>query len=133
MKKTRLFLAAMGCLTMTTILTLGVSGQNAPAAPPKPAPLQVPAGFKVEVFAAEITGGRLMAVSPDGVLYIARQPKGDVVALPDRNGDGKADAVEVVASGLTRPHSVAFHKGYLYIATNPAILRMKYEGGKAQG
>lgn len=133
MKKTRLFLAAVGCLTLTSIMTIGGAGQSAPTAPPKPAPLQVPAGFKVEVFAAEITGGRLMAVSPDGVLYIARQPKGDVVALPDRNGDGKADSIEVVASGLTRPHSVAFHKGYLYIATNPAILRMKYEGGKAQG
>ena len=131
MKKTLFFPAALGCLFMIN----AVLAQNAPApaAPPKPATLQVPTGFKVDVFAAEITGGRLMAVSPDGVLFIARQPKGDVVALPDRNGDGKADAVEVVASGLTRPHSVAFHKGYLYIATNPAILRMKYEGGKAQG
>lgn len=102
-------------------------------APAVPATLTVPAGFKVSVFASDVTGGRLMAVSPDGVLYVARQPKGDVVALPDRNKDGKADSVDVVVSGLTRPHSLAFQKGYLYIATNPAVMRVKYENGKVVG
>ena len=104
-----------------------------PQAPAVPAELTVPSGFKVSVFASDVTGGRLMAISPDGVLFVARQPKGDVVALPDRDKDGKADKVEVVVSGLTRPHSLAFHKGYLYIATNPAVLRVKYAGGKVEG
>jgi glucose/arabinose dehydrogenase len=80
-----------------------------------------------------VTGGRLMAVSPDGVLFVARQSKGDVVALPDRDKDGKADQVEVILSGLTRPHSLAFQKGYLYIATNPAVMRVKYSRGKVEG
>jgi glucose/arabinose dehydrogenase len=107
------------------------SSQN--TAPAKPADLKAPAGFVVSVFAAEVTGARLMAVSPDGVLYVARQPKGDVVALPDADKDGRADKMEIVASNLTRPHSLAFHKGYLYIATNPAVLRMKYANGKIEG
>jgi glucose/arabinose dehydrogenase len=72
-------------------------------------------------------------VSPDGVLFVARMSKGDVVALPDRNKDGKADSVDVVAANLARPHSVAFHGGYLYIATNPAVLRVKYASGKVGG
>lgn len=122
------------CLIAFTSVLGQAAGQPAQAqAPPTPADVKVPAGFKVSVFASDITGGRLMAVSPDGVLFVARQPKGDVVALPDRNKDGKADSVEVVASGLTRPHSLAFHKGYLYIATNPAVMRVKYENGKAVG
>src|SRR5262245_16228519 len=107
--------------------------QPAPQAPPVPAELKVPTGFTASVFASDVTGGRLMAVSPDGVLFVARQPKGDVVALPDRDKDGKADKVDLVATGLTRPHSVAFQKGWLYIATNPAVLRMKYANGKAEG
>ena len=102
-------------------------------APAEPADLKVPPGFKISVFASDVTNGRLMAISPDGVLFIARQSKGDVVALPDRNKDGKADSVDVVASGLTRPHSLAFQKGYLYIATNPAVMRVKYAGGKVEG
>jgi glucose/arabinose dehydrogenase len=67
------------------------------------------------------------------VLFVARQSKGDVVALPDRDKDGKADKMEIVASNLARPHSVAFYKGFLYIATNPAVLRVKYAGGKVEG
>jgi glucose/arabinose dehydrogenase len=104
-----------------------------PQAPAIPAELTAPAGFTVSVFASDVTGGRLMAVSPDGVLFVARQGKGDVVALPDGNHDGKADRMDVVAAGLTRPHSVAFSNGYLYIATNPAVVRVKYANGKVEG
>lgn len=120
------------CL-LSFLLTDAPAQNQAPQAPPKPAELKAPSGFKVTVFAEDVTNGRLMAVGPDGVLFVARQSKGDVVALPDRNKDGRADSMEIVASGLTRPHSVAFNKGYLYIATNPAVLRVKYSGGKALG
>ena len=121
------------CVAICLIGFSPAPGQNPPppAAPPVPAELKAPAGFKVSVFASDVTNGRLMAVSPDGVLYVARQSKGDVVALPDHNKDGKADQMEIVASGLTRPHSLAFNKGYLYIATNPSILRMKGRRSKA--
>lgn len=105
----------------------------APPAPAVPAALTVPAGFTVTVFASDVTNGRLMAVSPDGVLFVARLSKGDVVALPDRDKNGKADSVDVVAAGLARPHSLAFKGGYLYIATNPAVLRVKYANGKVEG
>ena len=111
-----------------------VAAQTPPAAPPaQPAELTAPAGFTVSVFASDVTSGRLMAVAPDGVLFVARQGKGDVVALPDKDKDGKADKVEVVVAGLTRPHSLAFNKGYLYIATNPAVMRVKYANGKIEG
>lgn len=117
--------------------TLHTFAQNqpssSPAAPPQPAELTAPAGFRVSVFASDVAGARLMAVSPDGVLFVARMAKGDVVALPDRNRDGKADAMEIVATGLNRPHSVAFNKDYLYIATMPAVMRVKYSGGKVEG
>jgi len=53
--------------------------------------------------------------------------------LPDRDKDGRADKMEIVAANLTRPHSLAFHQGYLYIATNPAVLRLKYANGKFEG
>lgn len=125
-----------GVLCLAVYLT-AARGQN-PAAPPTPAApplehLKVPADFTISVFASDLAGARLMAVSPDGVLYVARQTKGEVVALPDRDKDGRADKAEVVLSGLTRPHSLAFHGGYLYVATNPAVLRVRYSGGKVEG
>jgi glucose/arabinose dehydrogenase len=128
----RAFLTATACLIC--IAFLSVQAQNpAPQSPPTPADLKVPEGFKISVFASDVTGGRLMAVAPDGVLFVARQGKGDVVALPDRDKDGKADKMEIVAGNLVRPHSLAFHKGFLYIATNPTVLRMKYANGKVEG
>jgi len=128
----RAFITATACFIC--VACLSVKAQNtSPQPPPTPADLKVPAGFKISVFASDVVNGRLMAVSPDGVLYVARQSKGDVVALPDRDRDGKADKMEVVASDLTRPHSLAFHKGFLYIATNPAVLRVKYANGKVEG
>ena len=104
-----------------------------PAPPAQPAALKVPAGFTANVFAADVASGRLMAVAPDGVLLVARQTKGDVVALPDKNKDGKADSVDILVAGLTRPHHMAFRKGYLYIATNPSVMRVKYANGKVEG
>jgi len=128
----RAFLTATACFIC--VVCLSVKAQNtAPQSPAMPADLKVPEGFKVSVFASDVTSARLMAVSPDGVIYVARQSKGDVVALPDRDKDGKADKVEVVASNLTRPHSLAFHKGFLYIATNPTVVRVKYANGKVEG
>ena len=124
-------------LIVVTLLLLAAplcaQNQAAPQAPAVPVELKVPAGFQASVFASGIAGGRLMAVAPDGTLYVAKQGAGEVVALPDKNKDGKADEVIVVAKGLTRPHSLAFHKGYLYIATNPAVMRMKYNAGKVEG
>ncbi len=122
-------------------LTCGAALGQTPTPPTTPSPpaappledLMVPAGFTISVFASDLAGARLMAVSPDGVLYVARQSKGEVVALPDRDRDGRADKYEVVASRLTRPHSLAFHGGYLYIATNPAVLRMRYVNGNLSG
>jgi glucose/arabinose dehydrogenase len=119
------------CLLSLCVAALAQAPATAP--PAQPATLTVPAGFTANVFAADVTGGRLMAISPDGVLHVARQGKGDIVALPDKDKDGKADKVEVVVSGLTRPHHVLFRNGFLYIATNPAVLRVKYANGKVEG
>ena len=129
--KTTSLMIVIALLLLTS--PLFAQTQPAPQAPPVPVELTVPAGFQASVFASGIAGGRLMAVAPDGTIYIAKQGAGEVVALPDKNKDGKADETIVVAKGLTRPHSVAFHKGYLYIATNPAVLRMKYANGKVEG
>ena len=118
--------------------SLQAVAQNTPPAAPAVAPigdLQVPAGFKISVFAEGLSTSRLMTVAPDGTLFVARMGKpdtgGEVVALRDLNKDGKADKVEMIASGFNRSHSLAFHKGYLYIATMPAVMRVKYENSKA--
>ncbi len=101
-----------------------------PAAPPAPAVLTVPVGFAVSVFASGLPGARLMTVSPEGVVVVARRT--EVVALPDANGDGTAEPT-VLVDGLGYAHSVAFNDGFLYIGTTAAVLRVKWTAGAVAG
>ncbi len=99
-------------------------------APPAPADIAVPAGFRVDVFAAGLTGARHLAVSPEGTLVVARRT--EIVALPDANGDGRAEP-EVLLSGLTYAHSLAFANGFLYFTTTPALMRVRWANGRPDG
>jgi len=70
-----------------------------------------------------------MAYGPDGVLYATLPGQGRVVRLPDANGDGRADGVYTFASGLNRPHGLAFHNGYLYVAETNSLSRLRDTDG----
>ena len=73
-----------------------------------------------------------MAVSPEGVLLVARRRTSEVVALPDRDKDGVAEPA-VILSGMTNAHSLAFKDGYLYVATTPAVMRVRWVNGAPAG
>ncbi len=98
--------------------------------------LNVPPGFVVELFAADIGKARLMAWSPDSVLHVAvmgtrgnsewsadPNRSGRIVALPDRDRDGRADEVRTVADDLLWPNSVAFYQGAMYVADTDEVVR----------
>lgn len=94
--------------------------------------LRHPPGFEVNVFAEGLEGARFMALGPGGVVYLTIPRAGRVVALPDRDGDGRADRVEVVADGLDAPHGITFHDGDLWVAEMGRVLRYRnYRGGRA--
>ncbi len=86
--------------------------------------LSVPRGFAVDVYAANVRHARMMALGPDGVPYVAETGPGLVVKLPDANHDGRADTVIVVASGLNRPHGLAFRGDTLYIAETNRVVKL---------
>jgi glucose/arabinose dehydrogenase len=88
--------------------------------------IQLPAGFHIRIFADNLGGKpRFMTIGPDGHLYLTLMSAGQVVRLPDRNQDGLADGVEVIASGIDRPHGLEFYDGYLYIASGDRVQRMQ--------
>jgi glucose/arabinose dehydrogenase len=93
--------------------------------------IQLPPGF-CAVVVADSVRGRHIAVAPNGDLYIGTQGKrgaetpserGGVVGLRDTNGEGKAD--ERVQFGPEGGTGVAIQNGYLYFATNEAVLRWR--------
>jgi len=79
--------------------------------------LQVPADFRVTVFARGVTDARMIAVAPDGVVYITQPSLNRVTALWDRGGTGVADTRRVVVSGLTSVHGIVIHARKLYLAS----------------
>lgn len=89
------------------------------------AQLTVPSGFHVAYFARNLPGVRFMALGPDGAVYASESAAGNVVRVWDVNGDGVADSVATAVSGLDRPHGLAFHGGYLYIASTSTVVRVR--------
>jgi glucose/arabinose dehydrogenase len=86
--------------------------------------INLPPGFQLSRFAEGLDGPRMMALGPDGMLYVTERGKGRVVRLPDRDGDGQADGVEVVLEGLSAPSGLAFYQdGSLYVAEPGRVYR----------
>jgi glucose/arabinose dehydrogenase len=81
--------------------------------PPLPAgelaPLTVPPGFTATIFSREVPGARVMTRDPKGTMLVSETKdgmEGKVVALPDTDGDHKADRVVTVLENLKQPHGV---------------------------
>ena len=88
--------------------------------------ISVPAGFRAEVFARDVGGARALALDPQGVLVVSIPSKGRVVALPDREGSGRATHAVTILKDLDLPHGLAFARGYLYVAETGRIVRYRY-------
>lgn len=87
--------------------------------------IRLPPGFHIAVFAEGLTGARAMSEGEDGAVYVGSARAGTVYAVRDTNGDGRADQVRTVASGLNGPNGVAVLKGDLYVAEISRILRYR--------
>jgi glucose/arabinose dehydrogenase len=85
--------------------------------------LQVPAGFRIELYADSLPGARSLSLSPAGTLFVGTRNQGKVYALVDRDRDYRADRVYTLASHLEMPNGVAFRDGDLYVAEVSRILR----------
>ena len=77
-----------------------------------------------------------MAWDDHGVLHVANMKprhtwapvpgrQSTVLALPDKDGDGRADTVYKAVDDLNWPHSIAFYKGALFVADDDAIYRLE--------
>jgi glucose/arabinose dehydrogenase len=87
-----------------------------------PWPLLAPPGFRVRLYARDLGEVRSVTFSPSGVPYVTimnrkERDAGQVLALPDVDGDGRADRAIVVASGIDRAHGIVFRDGQLYAAS----------------
>ncbi len=83
--------------------------------------LTLPSGFSIAVY-ADIPAARSMTLAPDGTVFVGTW--GDTVhAVVDRNQDGQADEVIVVADRLQMATGVAFTNGSLFVADVNRLIR----------
>ncbi|PWK92577.1 PQQ-dependent sugar dehydrogenase [Fulvimonas soli] len=78
--------------------------------------LKLPPGFHVAVYSDQVPNAREIALGAKGTVFVGSNDAGKVYALTDGNGDGVADRVRVIASGLQLPVGVAFRDGDLYVS-----------------
>src|SRR5262245_48110153 len=84
-------IAQQGDGTHVDISTAVVKPDKIAATPQLISQLKAPPGFKVTAFATGLKNARILAVAPDGTVYVSRRDQGDVLMLKDANGDGRAD------------------------------------------
>ena len=92
--------------------------------------LTVPAGFEVTVFADELGRGRHVTVRENGDVYVSLQRKhdkgGGIVALRDRDGDGRADLVRYF--GDVAGTGIDIAGDHLYFAEPTRVVRFSFGG-----
>ncbi len=82
--------------------------------------IKLPPGFKVEVWATGLPGGRAMARGDDGKIYVGTRAIGRVYEITDAGGQR---TVRTVVDKLTQPAGVAFRNGSLYVMAIDKALR----------
>jgi hypothetical protein len=120
------------CLAKATVLAA------LPVPDPDDGGIVLPPGFRALVYADNLVVGkrvgrtqenlRGLTVAPNGDVY-AKGLHGQIFALRDTNGAGRADVIEQFGPGDGGTH-IMFHDGYLYHSSRTAVYRYKYIPGE---
>jgi PncC family amidohydrolase len=86
------------------------------ATPERLAQIKAPPGFKVTLFARGLKNARILAVAPNGDIYVSRRDQGDVVLL-EMNAKGEEEGAPVVVAHRSGAHGLAIRDNKLYLAT----------------
>ena len=107
---------------------------------PTNAVLSVPPGFTVRLFAAGLSGPRLLRVAPNGDIFIAETRANRIRVLRAADGADAPSENQIFADGLDRPFGIAFYPAgddpqWIYVANNNSVVRFPYRSGdlKARG
>ncbi len=85
--------------------------------------LQVPEGFNIAVYCADVPAARSMARGNGGTIFVSTRASDVVYAIRDPDGDNYAEEVKVIAEDMTMPNGVAMHNGDLYVAEVSRVWR----------
>src|SRR5579884_2624932 len=128
------FILAILCLSSACGTSPGTSVQSTPGIKPQQtaqvneaallAPLHLPPGFHISVYASGLRTPRFMTVGPVGSLLIAEPASNAVIALLPGVSPEHVGSTLLITNKLNSPTSIVFHNGYLYTSEATSIARM---------
>ena len=92
--------------------------------------LKLPAGFRVARFADDLGAPRMLRVGADGTVYATRPSKGDVIALRDEDGDGRAERRWTFAE-IDDVHDLALRGNEAFFVSVRSVYRSPVAEGRA--
>ncbi|MFP6582339.1 MAG: PQQ-dependent sugar dehydrogenase [Candidatus Hydrogenedentota bacterium] len=121
----------LGTLILATLVAVSAHAQDIDVAE-QLKNINLPDGFKIEVYIDDIANPRQMALGDNGTVFVGTRGAGSVYAVVDKDGDYKADAAYTLLSKREKlpdgtranmPNGVAFKDGSLYISAANNLLR----------
>ncbi|MDX1528623.1 MAG: PQQ-dependent sugar dehydrogenase, partial [Gammaproteobacteria bacterium] len=82
--------------------------------------IQLPPGFKVELWAHGMPGARMMTRGDKGTIFVGTRHIGRVYAVTD---NGSSRTHRIITEGHTQPNGVAYRDGSLYVAAINKVMR----------
>ncbi len=117
--------------------TEGVS--NSPHVVPRPADAwpKAPEGFKVELFADQLSGPREIRRAPNGDLFVAETDAGKLEIYRGITKDGKPEQTSTFVTGLKDDFGIAFYPPgnnpqWVYVGNTNSVVRFPYHNGDLQ-
>jgi len=102
---------------------------------PASAQLQVPPGFKIDLYARGFRDPRFLLTAPNGDIFVSESRANQIKVLRDSKNTGKPDVTELFAErDLNKPFGIAFYPPgndpqFLYVANTDGIIRFPYRNG----
>lgn len=123
----------LACILFFTTFSVPLALHAAlPAPDPDDGELDLPPGFRALVVADQLVAGRKVGKNTDQLRFLLSAPNGNVyaktvrggiIALRDKDGDGRFEEKQEFGSGGGT--GIALHDGYLYHSTNHAVWRYR--------
>jgi len=98
---------------------------------------EVPAGFKVELYATGLDQPRLIRTAPNGDFFVAESQLGEVRVFRGITKKGKPKQSATFATGLKRPFGITFYPPgrepqWVYVGNTDSVVRFAYKNGDLQ-
>ena len=112
------------------------NGPQLVARPDKAWP-KVPAGFKVDLYAAGLDQPRLIRTAPNGDFFVAESQLGEIRVFRGITAAGKPKQSATFVTGLKRPFGINFYPPgpnpqWIYIGNTDSVVRIPYKNGDLQ-